>query len=205
MKKELIGLLCSFAIVVVMLMSVAVFASTDTRIFVESATQLISAIQSAKESDNIVLTENIDIDTAIEITSTVIINLNGKTLTALNDTEGNGIFWVKEGGNLTINGNGTINSASQANDYSMAIWATNGGIVTINGGTFTNLDAKAFEDNGTTPNNNELIYASRGGQIIINDGTFIGNYNNTKYGTRYTLNQKDEDLKQKKSKKEQSL
>ncbi len=122
----------------------------------------------------------------------ITLKLNGKTITAEN-WDGFSIFCVDGMGSiLTIEGEGTINSASQVNDYSMAVWARNGGEIIIKGGTFTNVGAKAFEDNGTTPNNNELIYASGGSQINITGGTFIGNHENTTHGVIYTLNQHDE-------------
>ena len=151
------------------------------------------AMSKATTENSVVLLKNIDLPTAVEVTTKVTLDLNGKTLTAKNDTEGNGIFWVKTGGDLTINGEGTIDSACQTNDYSMAVWATGTGKVTINGGTFTNKGAKSVEDDGETPNNNELIYASVSGQITINGGTFIGNIDNEEYGARYTLNLKDQD------------
>lgn len=164
----------------------------DPNIYVTNATELVTAVEEAKGGDKIVLNANIDLEAGLQINKELIIDLNGKTLTAENDTAGNGIFCVVSGGKLTIDGNGTVNAASQANDYSMAVWATQGGEVIINGGIFTNLGAKTFEDNGITPNNNELIYASKGGKITINGGEFIGNYENQTHGTRYTLNQKDE-------------
>ena len=162
-----------------------------TTIYVDTATELINAVAEAEADDVIKLNANIDLETKITIESKVTINLNNKTLTAVNDTAGDGIFMVIANGELTIEGDGTVNSATQANDYSMAIWAKDGGKVIINGGTFTNEGAKDFEDNGTTPNNNELIYASANGEIIINGGVFIGNTENETWGTRYTLNKKD--------------
>ena len=121
----------------------------------------------------------------------VTINLNGCTITAPH-SKSTTLFSVGTGSVLTINGEGTINSASDSNDYSMAIWAYNGGQVVINGGTFTNLGGKSVEDDGVTPNNNELLYVSgSGSSIVINDGIFIGNSENETWGTRYTLNKAD--------------
>lgn len=136
---------------------------------------------------DLVLTSNFHITT-----NEYVINLNGYDVSFPTDENGDGIFWVEGTAKLTINGNGVVNSASQENDYSMAVWANNGGEVVINGGTFTNVGAKAYEDDGTTRNNNEVIYASRAGVITINGGKFIGNYENVGFGTRFTLNQKDE-------------
>jgi len=155
---------------------------------------LASAIAKATVENEVVLIENVELKEGLEITNTVTLNLNGKTLSANKYMESLALIKVK-GGNLTINGEGTVNSASQGNDYSMAVWATGEGIVTINGGAYTNVGAKSVEDNGTTPNNNELIYANGSGKIYINGGTFTGNTENAKWGTRYTLNLKDQDNK----------
>lgn len=102
------------------------------------------------------------------------INLNGKTMVGGLFSESNGtisegttdsyVFYVKNGGNLTINGEGTVES--QEADYSMAVWSR-GGNVTINGGLFKNAG-----------NGCDLIYASEGGEIIINGGEFIATRNN---------------------------
>lgn len=165
--------------------------STDTAVYVATETELREAISKSTGENVIKLTENIDLETGIEISeTTVVLNLNGKTLTATEDTAGDGIFLVTGTGKLTIEGEGTINSATQCNDYSMAIWAKNGGEVVINGGTFTNVGAKSKETNGT-PNNNELIYAHKDGTITINGGNFLGNVENETYGAGYTLNVKD--------------
>lgn len=155
---------------------------------------LASAIAKATSENEVVLIENIELKEGLEITNTVTLNLNGKTLSASKYMESLALIKVKDG-NLTINGEGTVKSASQGNDYSMAVWVTGEGIATINGGTYTNVGAKSVEDNGTTPNNNELIYANDSGKIYINGGTFTGNTENAKWGTRYTLNLRDNDNK----------
>lgn len=93
-------------------------------------------------------------------------DLNGQTLTVTNDTVGDGVFHVTEGGALTIDGTGTINGVGN-NDYNMAIWA-DGGDVVINGGTFTNEGATASSD----PTHMDLIYAKNGSTVTINGGTF---------------------------------
>ena len=151
---------------------------------------LASAIAKATTENEVVLIENVELKEGLEITNTVTLNLNGKTLSANKYMESLALIKVKDG-NLIINGEGTVNSASQGNDYSMAVWVTGTGVATINGGTYTNVGAKSVEDNGTTPNNNELIYANGSGKIYINGGTFTGNTENKKWETRYTLNLKD--------------
>ena len=75
---------------------------------------------------------DIDLATGIVVNKQVTLDLNGKTITAKNDPNGDGIFYVRAGGDLTINGEGTIDSACQTNNYSMAIWAKETGkVVTI--------------------------------------------------------------------------
>lgn len=146
-----------------------------------------------KNAENLTVTllKDVDLTTGIVVDTKVTLNLNGHTVTSKNDTEGNGLFTVVADGDLTIEGEGTLDSACQTNDYSMAVWVKETGKLTINGGTYTNLGAKDFEDNGTTPNNNELIYARDNGTVVINGGTFVGNTENATHGAKYTLNKKD--------------
>lgn len=111
---------------------------------------------------------------AIEDGVSTEINLNKKTIVGGIFTENNGVFsegsndsyafYVKKGGNLTINGEGTVEA--QEAKYSMAVWAR-GGNVTINGGLYKNAG-----------NGCDLIYASEGAEIIINGGEFIATRNN---------------------------
>ena len=75
-----------------------------------------------------------------------VINLNGHYIAAdlflypgNTKKEDSYAFWVKNGGELTINGEGTITTADCK--YSIAVWAQ-GGKVTINGGKFTNAGVK---------------------------------------------------------------
>ncbi|MBO7207581.1 MAG: hypothetical protein J6W10_08215, partial [Kiritimatiellae bacterium] len=94
--------------------------------------------------------------------------LNGKTIAMTQaDTEGNGVFWVKAGGELTLNGEGTVNGVG-GNAYNIAIWA-DGGKVVINGGTYTNEGA---QDDGPDGAHFDLIYVKNGGAVEINGGTF---------------------------------
>ena len=90
--------------------------------------------------------------------------MNGNTISATewldeSDNSTNAYaFWVKQGGNLTINGPGEVKTA--ACDYSIAVWA-DGGNVTINGGKFYNAGEGS-----------DLIYAKNGGNVVINGGYF---------------------------------
>ena len=138
--------------------------------------------QAMAQGGNVTLEENLSLDSAIIVDKEVILDLNGKTISmTANDTSGDGVFWVKAGGDLTLGGVGTINGKSDGNNYDMAIWA-DGGKVTINGGTYTNVGAGADD-------HYDLIYAgssrNTGGEIVINGGTFIS------HTTKWTLNTND--------------
>ena len=142
---------------------------------------------------DVILTSNYKPELPVIISNTVSnVNLNGKKVIAPVFAENNGnvlngntdsyAFWVKEGGDLTIEGDGEV-IASEA-EYSMAVWA-NGGKVTIKGGKFYN--------NG---DNSDLIYASNGGTVEIYGGEFHANENKGASGTINkfpALNIKDKD------------
>lgn len=200
MKKRVLSLVLTLALVV--FVGVAFSAcgeKANVEVMVgnekyeyETLTEAI-ATEETTEVIKITLNKDMVLTEAFHITNnTYEINLNGHNVSFPSDTSGDGIFWVENNAKLTLNGNGTVDSASQNNDYSMAVWARNGGEVIINGGTYTNVGARDKEVDGTTPNNNELIYSSGEGKVTINGGTFIGNYENQTYGTRYTLNVKDQ-------------
>lgn len=163
----------------------------ENAVGVKNERELLNAIEEAQYRGEveIYLTKDFEVSTAVVIENAYVrINLNGKKISAPNDTVGDGIFKVVQGGNLEIVGQGIVDSATLENDYSMAVWALDGGRVRINGGIFTNVGAKAYEDDGTTPNNNEVIYVRRGGMVEINGGTFIGN------NSRWVLNSHNTEL-----------
>lgn len=112
------------------------------------------------------LTADVVLSTAEIVTTAKTVVLNNHTISAPQDTVGDGIYCVKKGGYLTINGDGVINGVGN-NDYNMAVWA-NGGHVVINGGTFTNKGASATVDS----DHFDLIYAKDNGIVEINGGFF---------------------------------
>ena len=132
---------------------------------------LEEAVVDAAENDIIQLVDNIETDAAIEITKKVTIDLNGMSVaTTQADKSGDGVFWVKTAGDLTIIdsvGTGVINGVG-GNNYNMAIWA-DGGKVVINGGTFTNEGATSDINNDP---HFDLIYVKNYGVVEINGGTF---------------------------------
>lgn len=112
-----------------------------------------------------VLDSDIMNDTAVDVSTSMAVNLNGHTISIPDDTEGNGVFHVMKGGYLSIEGKGTINGVGN-NDYNIVIWS-DGGRVVIEDGTFTNIGAKGKDDSHF-----DLIYAKNGGIVEINGGYF---------------------------------
>ena len=131
----------------------------------------------AQLGGTVTLTKDVAITTPIVVTSDFVLNLNGHNITAAawaeegstELTESYG-FWVKNGGNLTINGEGEIRTAPC--EYSMAIWA-NGGKVTVNGGSYYNAGEGS-----------DLVYASGAGSVVeIYGGYFEACERNHNNGT----------------------
>ncbi len=125
------------------------------------------------------LEEDLVKEVCTEITSEVIIDLNGYTISNPTDKEGLCVYKVQEGGKLVINGDGIIDGTAD-NDYSIALWARGGDIV-INGGTITNEGITGEDEHY------DLVYASKGGIIEINGGTFKAKT------PQWTLNNLDSD------------
>lgn len=135
-------------------------------------TDLEAAILAASTEETVYLYTDIDLPTKITISKQVKINLNNKKLSITQDTAGDGVFMVVEGGDLTIEGDGEVNGVGN-NIWNIAIFA-NGGNVTINGGTYTNVGAV---DSGTANGGDthfDLIYVKNGGRVNINGGVFKG-------------------------------
>jgi hypothetical protein len=123
-------------------------------------------LETAQSGDTIKITGDITVtgESAFVIDKEITIELNGFTISTPNDTVGDGVFRVINGGKLTINGDGTINGVNTT-DYAMAIWV-DGGEVIINGGTYTN-------ENAGEDTQYDLMYVKNGGKLTINGGTFI--------------------------------
>jgi len=125
----------------------------------------------SSEIEYIYLEADIDLPTALEITKEVTIDLNGYNLTVTEDTAGDGVFHVLEGGDLTIEGEGTIDGVGK-NNYNIAIFAE-AGRVTINGGLYTNVNTVQNPEDKDNQHY-DLIYAKGTAEIIINGGRFEG-------------------------------
>lgn len=182
MKRKFLTLLICFAIMATGVLSIAIYALTDTNIYISSQEALISAIENASENANIVLKRDIELSQELDVSTTLNINLNGKTISATENiwdttTKQWSIFSVRGGGNLTISGNGKID-ASEGGCY--AIDVREGATCTIESGTFVG--------------NCSALYVLEG-EAIINGGTFELNEASNTYNYAYLLNCKDANLK----------
>ncbi len=113
------------------------------------------------------LTNDIDLESQIEIRNEVILNLNGYTLKTTKDNVD--VVWVVGSGQLTINGDGVIDA-----DSSYSVYVGGNGQLTINGGTYYSSVSS--------------VYAQTNAKVIVNDGTFKVE---GEYGQIYTLNLRD--------------
>lgn len=152
---------------------------------IEQEVTSVNEITNAMNSEIVdvaVLTSDITTESSISIVvdKTVVVDLNGKTLTTSSTIENNG--------NLTLSGNGTIistgnhvitnkstgtltieNGTYDAQANKKATIQNQGGTVTINGGTFKRSnEAGTLEGNG----GNSYYTVENWGSMTINDGTF---------------------------------
>ncbi len=114
------------------------------------------------EGGSVVLNADLDRFVTLNNDVEVTVDLNGKRVEYLADTEGRGAFYVIQG-TLNLTGDGYVNGLGD-NVWSMAVWSV-GGVVNISGGYYTN--AGAGDDS-----HYDLIYASNNGTINISGGTF---------------------------------
>ena len=129
------------------------------------------ALINAIPGSTITLMKDFDFKTAVDIYKDITIDLNGHNLTVSQDTEGNGVFQVLEGGHLTIEGDGIVDGCGN-NVWNIVIFA-NGGDVTINGGTYTNKNL-VVDPNDDDSDHYDVIYGKYGAHIEINGGYFEG-------------------------------
>ena len=127
-----------------------------------------ATVEEDEDKVSVELAVNIDLEKSLVVSDVVKIVLNGKTISASAETEGDGVFHVIAGGELTISDHtqyftGTVNGVC-ASEYDMAIWVE-GGKVIIEAGIFTNEGAG--EDDQY-----DLIYV-KGGELEIKGGTFL--------------------------------
>ena len=131
--------------------------------YTEKENKLTEFLSVMTNGGNATLPFGIVLDSSIEVTNDVTLDLNGHNIHMNSWIEDDGssnsyAFWVKDG-SLTINGDGVV-STSDA-EYSMCIWV-NGGDVVVNGGKFVNSGSGC-----------DLIYLSNKGNLTINGGRFV--------------------------------
>lgn len=163
--------------------TVAVAEVTFTDGTTKKYSDIAEAIAAAKNGDTVTLLADINTpEKTYEITKSLTIDLNGKTVTG---SGYDGVFEVT-GKNIEVFLNATnggkviaVENSGSAGKYAMAVWMCGAGsTLTINGGEFiqniTSKDDKQMD----------MIYASAG-KIIINSGSFTS-------GTpKWTLNIND--------------
>lgn len=118
-------------------------------IAVASAAELQEAVAAGR---NVVLTQDVTIESQIQIRKNLTLDLNGKTLTAAKAGAEVDAIWVRDNAELVITGNGTINATYDA------VFATGTSKVTIENGTFIGVA--------------EAVFAQANAQVIINGGSF---------------------------------
>ena len=128
---------------------------------VESMEELSEALEMG---GNIKLACDLEMSSAMVISKSVHMDLNGKSVKSEGDA-----FEVVAGGELVITGNGVVEAGMNPGG-NVAVWA-NGGIVIIENGSFS----VGTDPNGNT---NDCLYA-KGGTIVVNGGNFknSGEYN----------------------------
>ena len=132
---------------------------------VVDAAELADAV--ANEHINmVILAEDVTVESQIQIRKNMILDLNGKTLTAAKDGSEVDAIWVRDNAEVVITGNGTINATFDA------VFATGTSKLTIENGTFVGVA--------------EAVFAQANAQVIINGGTF----KSTQY-PEFTLNLRD--------------
>ncbi len=132
---------------------------------VESAEELVDAVADPNV-DMVILVDDITVESQIQIYKNLVLDLNGKTLTAAKDEAELDAIWVRDNAEVVITGNGTINATYDA------VFATGTSKLTIENGTFVGVA--------------EAVFAQANAQVVINGGTF----KSTQY-PQFTLNLRD--------------
>ena len=143
---------------------------------------LADAVAEAENEDMITVLQDVSVPNGgivLDKDKEITIDLNGKTISAEEDTVGDGVFHITAGTLIledSSEGEGTVNGLGE-NNWSIGIWADGGDLI-INGGSYTNVGAGDDD-------HYDLIYVSKTSQVEINGGTFKC------HTPAWTLNQKD--------------
>lgn len=131
-----------------------------------SFSTLAEAVETAKDGETIVMTQNATITSPVSIYNNITLDLNGKTLTAAAEGKEVDAIWVRDTAQVVITGNGTINATFDA------LFATGTSKLTIENGTFIGAA--------------EAVYAQANATVEILGGSF----KSTEH-PEFTLNLKD--------------
>ena len=131
----------------------------------------------AQFGGEVTLSEDIALQSTLLVTSDLVLNLGGHTLTNKLENAATDVIVVAEGATLTIEGEGTVEAVTGNDGYAVIAEGT----VIINGGTF-----KSGVDANGEPN--AVVYARGNGEVYVNGGYFP-NDNESKF----VLNKKDAD------------
>ena len=138
--------------------------------------KFVSLAEAIAVGGEVTLLSDIELDETIKVKGTVVLNLNGKTITGIDNATGSfGLIEIQPGADLTINGEGKITLTSTNNRgwsaYSSVI-SNQRGKLTVYGGTIEHLggtDMAYAIDNLT---NGKGTYA----ETVINGGTIKSTY-----------------------------
>ena len=131
----------------------------------------------AQFGGKLTLSEDIALQSTLVVTSDLVLDLGGHTLTNKLENAATDVIIVAEGATLTIEGDGTVEAVTGNDGYAVIAEGT----VIINGGTF-----KSGVDANGEPN--AVVYARGNGEVYVNGGYFP-NDNESKF----VLNKKDAD------------
>ena len=131
----------------------------------------------AQFGGKLTLSEDIALQSTLVVTSDLVLNLGGHTLTNKLENAATDVIVVAEGATLTIEGDGIVEAVTGNDGYAVIAEGT----VIINGGTF-----KSGVDANGEPN--AVVYARGNGEVYVNGGYFP-NDNESKF----VLNKKDAD------------
>lgn len=139
---------------------------------VATEAQLAAALS---KGGKVVLQNNIEVTSTLNVEKTVVLELNGFTLKNNVNNANTDVIVVAENGELTINGDGTIEAVTGNDGYTVI----SEGLLIINGGTY-----KSGVDANGEPN--AVIYARGNGKVFVNGGEFPN-----ENGSKFVLNKKD--------------
>ena len=126
---------------------------------------LPAAVAAAKDGNTITLLRDVTADVVIPAGKTIILDLNGKTLTNVSSNT------ITNEGTLTITGTGTVDNVTHGKAA-----LVNYGTATLNGGNFTrSLENPENNKNNGGGNSFYTILNDKGATMTINEGVTVSN------------------------------